>query len=105
MEFTEVVSPHVAVPVVGVLLCAFLVFAFGFKTPGQPPSFNFEEDNKRKRSKKSKVILLTSLKHMFFPNFIHTDDLQTLPFEKIKDAVSVFCMCITYSLLMISLLI
>lgn len=49
------VSPHVAVPVVGVLLCAFLVFAFGFKTPGQPPSFNFEEDNKRKRSKKSKV--------------------------------------------------
>lgn len=97
MEFTEVVSPHVAVPVVGVLLCAFLVFAFGFKTPGQPPSFNFEEDNKRKRSKKSKVILLTSLKHMFFPNFIHNDYLQTLPFEKIKDAVSVFCMCITYS--------
>lgn len=60
MELTEVVSPHVAVPVVGVLLCAFLVFAFGFKTPGQPPSFNFEEDNKRKRSKKSKVTLLTS---------------------------------------------
>ena len=54
------VSPHVAVPVVGVLLCAFLVFAFGFKTPGQPPSFNFEEDNKRKRSKKSKVTLLMS---------------------------------------------
>lgn len=60
MELTEVVSPHVAVPVIGVLLCAFLVFAFGFKTPGQPPSFNFEEDNKRKRSKKSKVTLLTS---------------------------------------------
>ena len=60
MELTEVVSPHVAVPVVGVLLCAFLVFAFGFKTPGQPPSFNFEEDNKRKRSKKSKVALVTS---------------------------------------------
>lgn len=90
MEFTEVVSPHVAVPVVGVLLCAFLVFAFGFKTPGQPPSFNFEEDNKRKRSKKSKVILLTSLKHMFFPNFIHNDDLQTLPFEKMQ---SVYFVC------------
>jgi hypothetical protein len=62
MELTEVVSPHVAVPVVGVLLCAFLVFAFGFKTPGQPPSFNFEEDSKRKRSKKSKVIFRY---HMF----------------------------------------
>lgn len=80
MEFTEVVSPHVAVPVVGVLLCAFLVFAFGFKTPGQPPSFNFEEDNKRKRSKKSKVILLKFFKHMFFQDFIHNDDLQTLVF-------------------------
>lgn len=55
MEFTEVVSPTVAVPVVGVLICAFLVFAFGFKSPAQPPSFNFEEDTKKKKLKKQKV--------------------------------------------------
>ncbi|KAK3091216.1 hypothetical protein FSP39_018016 [Pinctada imbricata] len=54
MELMEVVAPHVAVPVLGVLLCAFLVFAFGFKTPGQPPSFNFDDDSKKKRTKKQK---------------------------------------------------
>ncbi|XP_060081133.1 protein TonB-like, partial [Ylistrum balloti] len=54
MELTEVVSPHVAVPVFGVLLCAFLVFAFGFKSPAQPPSFNFDEDSKKKKPKKAK---------------------------------------------------
>lgn len=56
MEFTEVVSPSVAVPVLCVLVCAFLVFAFGFKSPAQPPSFDvFDDDGKKKRSKKSKV--------------------------------------------------
>ncbi|XP_033738841.1 muscle M-line assembly protein unc-89-like [Pecten maximus] len=54
MELTEVVAPHVAVPVFGVLLCAFLVFAFGFKSPAQPPSFNFDEDGKKKKPKKAK---------------------------------------------------
>ena len=56
MELTEVVSPTVAVPVLCVLVCAFLVFAFGFKSPAQPPSFDvFDEDGKKKRAKKSKV--------------------------------------------------
>ena len=56
MEITEVVTPSVAIPVLGVLVCAFLVFAFGFKSPGQPPSFEaFDEDSKRKRNKRSKV--------------------------------------------------
>lgn len=56
MEFTEVVSPSVAVPVLCVLVCAFLVFAFGFKSPAQPPSFDvFDEDGKKKRAKKTKV--------------------------------------------------
>lgn len=55
MEITEVVTPAVAIPVLGVLVCAFLVFAFGFKSPGQPPSFEaFDEDSKRKRNKRSK---------------------------------------------------
>lgn len=57
MEFTEVVSAHVALPVIGVLLCAFLVFAFGFKSPVQPPSFDFDDERKQnqRRGKKTKV--------------------------------------------------
>ena len=52
------VNPHFAVPVVGVVLCAFLVFAFGFKSPVQPPSFYFEDETSKKgraRSKHKKV--------------------------------------------------
>ena len=50
------VNPQFAVPVVGVVLCAVLVFAFGFKSPVQPPSFEFEHEEKRnRRVKKSKV--------------------------------------------------
>ncbi|KAK6178843.1 hypothetical protein SNE40_011337 [Patella caerulea] len=56
MELTEVVSTHVALPVIGVLLCALLVFAFGFRSPVQPPSFDFSEDKKnQKKTKKSKT--------------------------------------------------
>lgn len=55
MEITEVVTPSVAIPVLGVLVCAFLVFAFGFKSPGQPPSFDaFDEESKKKRARRSK---------------------------------------------------
>ena len=58
MEITEVVTPSVAIPVLGVLVCAFLVFAFGFKSPGQPPSFDaFDEESKKKRAKRSKVFM------------------------------------------------
>lgn len=55
MELAEVVCPQVALPVVGVLVCAVLVFAFGFKSPGQPPSFDFD-DKKKIRRTKQKVI-------------------------------------------------
>lgn len=52
------VSAHFAVPVVGVVVCAVLVFAFGFKSPVQPPSFDLlNEDDHRKyrRSRQKKV--------------------------------------------------
>ena len=56
MEIMELVNPHFAFPVVGVVLCALLVYAFGFKSSVQPPSFNFDDDEKRSRkSKKSRV--------------------------------------------------
>ena len=56
MELAEVVNAHFAVPVVGVVICAVLVFAFGFKSSVQPPSFDFEyEDRRSKKSKKQKV--------------------------------------------------
>ncbi|KAL5015704.1 hypothetical protein ScPMuIL_005293 [Solemya velum] len=55
MELTEVVSPQIAIPVFGVVLCAVLVFVFGFKSPEQPPSFEFDEDSKKRRTRKSKL--------------------------------------------------
>ena len=62
MELAEVVSPHFAVPVVGVVLCAVLVFAFGFKSSVQPPSFDFEKDEKhrlrQKAHRKPKVLTI-----------------------------------------------
>lgn len=60
MELAEVVNPGFAVPVVGVVLCAVLVFAFGFKSSVQPPSFDFEnkQRNRPKPSKKAKVNFL-----------------------------------------------
>lgn len=68
MELAEVVNPNFAVPVVGVVLCAVLVFAFGFKSPVQPPSFNFDEheDRKSRKQKKNKVRCLG----IFF-SFVH----------------------------------
>ena len=55
MEPIELMSPHVAVPVIGVIICAVLVFALGFRSPVQPPSFKFEEPEKKsKKEKKSK---------------------------------------------------
>ena len=57
MEITEAVTPHVLLPVIGVVFCAFLVFAFGFRSPVQPPSFDFEDDKKQKRGRKAKVCI------------------------------------------------
>lgn len=55
MEARELLSPTVAIPVFCVLFCAFFVFAIGFKSPAQPPSFDvFDEESKKKRAKKSK---------------------------------------------------
>ncbi|KAH9515293.1 hypothetical protein Btru_014090 [Bulinus truncatus] len=54
MDLTELVSPHVAMPVIGVVVCAIMVFAFGFRSPVQPPSFNFEEEGDKKNKRKIK---------------------------------------------------
>ncbi|XP_064624292.1 neurofilament heavy polypeptide-like [Lineus longissimus] len=54
MELAEVVNPHFAVPVFGVVLCAVLVFAFGFKSSVQPPSFDFDEEKRLRRRKGKK---------------------------------------------------
>merc|ERR1711862_1050484 len=62
MELSEVVNPHFAIPVAAVILCAFLVLAFGFKSPVQPPSFDFEHEerrgkrNKKQQQKKARVV-------------------------------------------------
>ncbi len=58
MELAEVVNPQFAFPVVGVVLCAVLVFALGFKSPVQPPSFDFDDDKpkSKKQLKRAKVI-------------------------------------------------
>ena len=57
MDIAEVINPQFAFPVFGVVLCAVLVFAFGFKSSVQPPSFAFEDDGKKskKPQKKTKV--------------------------------------------------
>ena len=52
MELVEIMSPHVIVPVIGVILFAFVVFALGFRTPVQPPSFSYVDEEPEKRSKK-----------------------------------------------------
>ncbi|BFZ00018.1 hypothetical protein BsWGS_03057 [Bradybaena similaris] len=53
MEITELVSFHIAAPVIGVVVCAIMVFACGFRSPVQPPSFIiFEEEKKSKRRTK-----------------------------------------------------
>lgn len=50
-----VVSPHYAFPIVGVILCALLVFAFGFKSPSQPPSFgSIDDESDKKKKRKAK---------------------------------------------------
>lgn len=52
MEFQEA-AVHYAFPIVSVIVCCLLVFAFGFKSPGQPPSFDIV-DVERKVVKKRK---------------------------------------------------
>ncbi|XP_074641947.1 uncharacterized protein LOC141899492 [Tubulanus polymorphus] len=54
MELSEVVSAQFAFPVCGVLLCAVLVFAFGFKSSVQPPSFDFEDESEKRQKKLKK---------------------------------------------------
>ncbi|GFW70393.1 uncharacterized protein TNCV_4915131 [Trichonephila clavipes] len=54
MEFIQAFNPLYAVPIVAVILCAFIVYALGFKSPVQPPSFDGFEDEK-KFTKKRRV--------------------------------------------------
>lgn len=43
-----------AVPVAVVILCVFIVFAFGFKSPGTPPTLDVHDDEERlQKPKKS----------------------------------------------------
>jgi len=51
MELADVVNAHFAFPVVGVVVCAVLVFAFGFKSPVEPPSFDALDDDEKKTKK------------------------------------------------------
>jgi len=51
MELSDVVNAHFAFPVVGVVLCAVLVFAFGFRSPAEPPSFDALDDDEKKTKK------------------------------------------------------
>lgn len=68
MDFVHALNPLYAFPIVAVILCAFIVYAFGFKSPVQPPSFDAIDEEKkttkkRKTKETSKVnnILLTVL--------------------------------------------
>ncbi|GAB6029027.1 hypothetical protein CHUAL_004815 [Chamberlinius hualienensis] len=56
MEVNEIINPYFSFPVVGVVILALLVYAFGFKSPVQPPSFDFDGERKSTSgSKKRKV--------------------------------------------------
>lgn len=52
----EVVDSQYAFPILGVILCALLVFAFGFKSPSQPPSFDDTDSDKKVSSKKRRQV-------------------------------------------------
>ena len=55
MEFVQALNPLYAFPIVAVILCALIVYAFGFKSPVQPPSFDgIEEEKKSSKKRKSK---------------------------------------------------
>ncbi|CAL1282259.1 unnamed protein product [Larinioides sclopetarius] len=55
MEFIQAFNPLYAVPIVAVILCAFIVYAFGFKSPVQPPSFEgIEEEKKYPKKRRGK---------------------------------------------------
>lgn len=55
MEFVQALNPLYAFPIVAVILCAFVVYAFGFKSPVQPPSFDgIEEEKKISKKRKTK---------------------------------------------------
>ena len=57
MELSEVATLQVALPVVAVVVLAVLVFAFGFKSPAQPPSFDyFDTDEKKHRKTRAKKV-------------------------------------------------
>ncbi|XP_054721679.1 probable replication factor C subunit 1 [Uloborus diversus] len=54
-EFIQSLNLLYAIPVVAVIFCAIIVYAVGFKTPVQPPSFDgIEEEKKLTKKKKTK---------------------------------------------------
>lgn len=55
VEFVQALNPLYAFPIVAVILCAFIVYAFGFKSPVQPPCFDgIEEEKKVTKKRKTK---------------------------------------------------
>lgn len=57
MELSEVVNTQYAFPVGVVLICAVLVFAFGFKSPEQPAfaQLTYTGDDRKPAGKKRKL--------------------------------------------------
>lgn len=55
MDYLELVNVQFAIPIVGVILCVLLIFAFGFRSVGQP-SFEAmgEVETKKKKGKELK---------------------------------------------------
>ncbi|KAF8790826.1 neurofilament heavy polypeptide-like [Argiope bruennichi] len=55
MEFIQAFNPLYAIPIVAVIICAFIVYALGFKSPVQPPSFEgIEEEKKYPKKRRGK---------------------------------------------------
>lgn len=55
MSLIELYNPLYMFPIIGVVFCALLVYAFGFKSESLPPNFHdLDEDKKDKSIKKKK---------------------------------------------------
>jgi len=59
LDIIELYNPLYLLPIVGVVFCALLVYAFGFKSVSNPPNFQLFIDKKKEivnNTKKKKVI-------------------------------------------------
>jgi len=78
MSLIELYNPLYLLPIVGVVFCALLVYAFGFKSTTLPPNFDDLDDSKKVTTKKKKVekslkvSLIQTLIHSHIVSFINT---------------------------------